>query len=92
MSWNYRIVYHKAPNREWYGLHEAYYAADGTVSMVAVKAEVVGESPDEIRESLRMMLADACKDRPILEIGADGKISAREAREAKDSQASAADH
>jgi len=89
MSWNYRIVYHKAPNREWYGLHEVYYAADGTVSMVAVKAEVVGESPDEIRESLRMMLADACKDRPILEIGADGKISAREA---KDSQVSAADH
>ena len=65
MTWNYRLVKHddtppksKSGKYVYYGLHEVYYNDDGSIYMYAPDPDVVGDSIEEIRESLEMMLRD----------------------------------
>ena len=55
--WNYRII--KKENE--YGLYEVFYNDDNEISAHAENPEVVGESPQDILDSLKIMLSDTKK-------------------------------
>ena len=52
--WNYRIINHG----DHFGLHEVFYDDDGTPVAYCEKAEVTGETKDEIGHCLKMMSED----------------------------------
>ena len=54
--WNYRIIQTKP---EEYGLYEVIYNDDGDISAHTENPEVIGESPEDLLLSLRLMLDDA---------------------------------
>lgn len=56
--WNYRIIQTKS---EEYGLYEVIYNDDGDISAHTENPEVIGESPEDLLLSLRLMLDDAQK-------------------------------
>jgi hypothetical protein len=56
--WNYRIIKNKDNS---YGLYEVIYNDDGKISAHSENAELYGESPKDILETLRLMLDDANK-------------------------------
>jgi ATP-dependent Zn protease len=56
--WNYRIM---KSGEKSYGLYEVMYNDNGEISAHVARAEVEGESPEEILSSLRLMLDDAQK-------------------------------
>ena len=62
MTWNYRLVRHKAP-KTWFGLHEVYYDASGRPSAYNQKqidyALDSGEGQPAMDIGLRQALADA---------------------------------
>ena len=57
--WNYRIIKRKNS----YGLYEVMYNDDGEIFAHTEEAEVIAESPEELIETLNMMLADANKSK-----------------------------
>ena len=57
--WNYRIIKRKNS----YGLYEVMYNDDGEIFAHSEEAEVIAESPEELIETLNMMLADANKSK-----------------------------
>ena len=57
--WNYRIIKRKNA----YGLYEVMYNDDGEIFAHSEEAEVIAESPEELIETLNMMLADANKSK-----------------------------
>ena len=58
MAWNHRIV--KYLNGSGYGLHEVYYDEDGVeASMTVDPIEISAETPDELRDLLKLALDDA---------------------------------
>lgn len=66
--WNYRII----KKDEVYELREAYYNDNQEIFAICEFAEITGESPEDIIESLKYMLDDAVKYKDmVLE---DGKI------------------
>ena len=66
MSWNYRIIYHDDDEvQPYYGLHEVFYTKKGKIKFWSKEPDVVGESEDDIREQLKMMLQDT-KHRKML--------------------------
>ena len=66
--WNYRII----KKDKVYELREAYYNDNKEIFAICEFAEITGESPEDIIESLKYMLDDAVKYKDmILE---DGKI------------------
>jgi len=56
--WNYRIIKNKD---ESYGLYEVIYNDDGEISAHSENSEIIGESPEDILQTLRLMLDDANK-------------------------------
>ena len=64
--WNYRII--KKEND--YGLYEVFYNDDGKISAHTDKPILVEESPEDLLDSLRLMLDDAQKSYyKVLEYG-----------------------
>lgn len=55
--WNYRII----KDKDTYGLYEVIYNDDGEISAHSEKAELVGDSVEDLLNSLRLMLDDAQK-------------------------------
>ena len=68
MSWNHRIVKRSYTNPKWddtYSIHEAHYDEDGPAHSITEEAIVPsGETPEELKEELEMMLK--AFDEPIL--------------------------
>tara|TARA_Y100000310_G_C20446480_1_gene698670 strand:- start:231 stop:536 length:306 start_codon:yes stop_codon:yes gene_type:complete len=56
--WNYRII----KDGETYGLYEVFYNDDGEISAHSENPEVVGESVEDIKSSLELMLKDVKKN------------------------------
>jgi hypothetical protein len=56
--WNYRIIKNKDKS---YGLYEVIYNDDGQISAHSENSEIIGESPEDIMQTLRLMLDDANK-------------------------------
>ena len=61
MSWNYRVIQHK----DYFGLHEVFYNDDHSIVAYVETPEVIGDTIDEIKSTLNMMLSDFEKA-PIL--------------------------
>jgi hypothetical protein len=55
--WNYRII----KDKDYYGLYEVMYNDDGEIFAHSENAEVIGDSPEDLLETLRLMLDDANK-------------------------------
>ena len=68
MNWNYRIIkkYIPATGDTFYILTEVFYDKKEKLMAYSDGDNVLGSSPEEIIESLEIMLADAKKDQPIL--------------------------
>lgn len=65
INWNYRIVKYK--DDAGYGLHEVHYHDDGSPqSMTLGPITFAGDTPEEVREQLRMARVDAIK-RPVFD-------------------------
>jgi hypothetical protein len=69
MTWNHRIIAQRDPltKEEWFAVHECYYArvnAKIPHSWSANAVPAVGENLDEVKKSLKRMLA-AC-NKPVL--------------------------
>ena len=56
--WNYRIIKNKDNS---YGLYEVIYNDEGEITAHSENAELHGESPEDIVQTLRLMLDDANK-------------------------------
>lgn len=56
--WNHRIIQIKP---EEYGLYEVIYNDDNEISAHSEKPDIVGASPQDILETLQLMLTDAKK-------------------------------
>jgi len=68
MTWNYRIMKRKCPETGeiYYALNEVFYTEQGKLMAYSERDDIVGGSPEEVIETLEMMLTDAKKDAPIL--------------------------
>lgn len=55
--WNYRII----KNKDTYGLYEVMYNDDGEITAHSQDPEVIGDSPEDLLQTLRLMLDDANK-------------------------------
>ena len=55
--WNYRII----KDKDTYGLYEVMYNDDGEICAHSEKPEIIGESPEDLLDTLQLMLADAKK-------------------------------
>jgi len=55
--WNYRII----KKGEMYGLYEVIYNDDGEISAHDEEPTLIGESPEELLQTLRLMMDDANK-------------------------------
>jgi restriction endonuclease len=55
--WNYRII----KDKETYGLYEVMYNDDGEICAHSEKPEIIGESPEDLLDTLQLMLADTKK-------------------------------
>ena len=55
--WNYRII----KDKDTYGLYEVMYNDDGEIFAHSENAEVIGDSPEDLLNILRLMLDDANK-------------------------------
>jgi len=63
--WNYRIIKRQdknSDNSDYYSLVEMFYNDEGVPCTFADHDEVVGETPEDIRSSLILMLGDADKE------------------------------
>ena len=63
MSWNYRVMKSKDGEDDWYQIHEVYYDGDNNVNgWTKNGATVSGNTIDEVRSSLKLMLASLNKE------------------------------
>ena len=53
--WNYRII----KDKDIYGLYEVMYNDDGEICAHTEKPEVISETPQELVDTLELMLKDA---------------------------------
>ena len=53
--WNYRII----KNKDTYGLYEVMYNDDGEIFAHSEEPEIVAGKPQELVETLELMLSDA---------------------------------
>jgi len=59
MSWNYRIIYYDDDDvHPYYGLHEVFYSKKGKIKNWTKEPDIVGESVQDIKDQLKMMLKD----------------------------------
>ena len=68
MTWNYRIIKRKCSEtgEVYYGLNEVFYTEQGKLMAYSENDEVIGDTPEEIIQTLKMMLKDAKKNQPII--------------------------
>ena len=60
--WNYRIIKREVDGQpDQYGLFEVFYNDNGEITAHADEAEVVGDNPEEILESITLMYKDVKK-------------------------------
>ena len=57
MTWNYRVVRHKAKNHagagiEWLSIHEVYYQGDKIESWVVTEAAPLGETYEDLMKDM----------------------------------------
>lgn len=73
--WNYRVIKFKDKESDdvTYGLYETFYNDDGDIFAHAELPDVVGETLQEIGDTLRMMQSDYKKHRkdPLLVLAGD---------------------
>jgi hypothetical protein len=64
--WNHRVIQQTLPNGElWYGIHEVFYNADGSIYAYTEKpVGVSGDNVDELREYIEWTLKGL--DKPVL--------------------------
>ena len=66
--WNYRII----KDKDAYGLYEVMYNDDGEIFAHSEEPEIVGESPEDLLDILKLMMHDVNKhitdNKEILEI------------------------
>lgn len=62
MTWNHRVVHNSDGT---YTINEVYYNDDGSVWAWTAPVEVIGESLDEVRQTLQQM--QECLMAPVLE-------------------------
>ena len=63
MSWNYRVMKSKDGEDDWYQIHEVYCDEYNNVSgWTKNGATVSGNTIDEVRSSLKLMLASLNKE------------------------------
>ena len=64
--WNHRVIKKNvADGSDWFGIHEVFYNDDDTIwSYTENPISIVGESIDDLRQTLEWMLS--CLDNPIL--------------------------
>lgn len=55
--WNYRII----KNKDTYGVYEVMYNDDGEICAHSENPEIIGESPEDLYETLRLMIGDVKK-------------------------------
>lgn len=55
--WNYRII----KDKDTYGLYEVMYNDDGEICAHNEKPEIIGESPEDLLDTLQLMLVDTKK-------------------------------
>mgnify|MGYP001478475238 FL=1 len=55
--WNYRII----KDKDTYGLYEVFYNDDGKITAHSEEPEIVGESAEDLLQTLRLMMDDAQK-------------------------------
>lgn len=68
MSWNHRVVkriYPEPSGETFYQIHEAYYGLEDKPLITTEPKALVGESIDELRETLQRMLR--ALDKPVLD-------------------------
>ena len=70
MGWNHRVVkrtYPEPSGETFYQIHEAYYGLNGSgkPSITVDPMYAIGESVDELRETLQRMLR--ALDKPVLD-------------------------
>jgi hypothetical protein len=63
--WNYRIIHYDSDKgaglKNFYGLYEVIYNDKGEISAHSEEPEVIGDTPEELIETLELMLSDAKK-------------------------------
>ena len=65
-TWNHRVMRHITKYGAYYGVHEVYYDSEGKVDGYTIHpVSVAGESVEEIKEYLQMILN--CLDKDILD-------------------------
>jgi len=61
--WNYRIIKREVEGQpDQYGLFEVFYNDDGEICGHSEDAEIYGESAEDIKDSLELMLKDVKKN------------------------------
>ena len=76
MTWNHRIMRHTdSPDGEpYYALHEVFYDEEGgKPGWTKDPVNILGESPDEIRETLERMLR--ALDKPVMDYESGEEIA-----------------
>ena len=55
MSWHYQLMRHRD---ESLAVHECYISEDGTIQWTKKPISIVGDSIEEVKESIQMILND----------------------------------
>lgn len=62
MSWNYRIMKHSHKSGDYYAIHECFMDNGVVTSWTEDEIAPLGETVEELIETLEMMLKDAKKN------------------------------
>lgn len=63
MSWNYRICFRSKNRGYGFYIHEVYYEDDGSIKYyTANPVNVFGDDPDDVYQTLKMMMDSLDKD------------------------------
>lgn len=82
MTWNYRIIKHTNEHGTWFALHEVYYNDDGSIDFWDGHEEIIGDSREDIIDSIQEMLNDAQKIEEVLDEAAlQAHVNSPEAQE-----------
>jgi hypothetical protein len=65
MTWDHRVVRKIHHGEQSLGIHEVFYDEDAGTSWTEDPVEVVGDSIEDLRETLERMLS--CLEQPIIE-------------------------
>ncbi len=59
MTWNYRAVEKQFKGESYYEIHEVFYDDKGNIENMSIDPDIpVGDTLDELKKSLEMMLED----------------------------------